>query len=81
MADSDREIAELKEAIKGYETEYKTASSADKSELRGLIKSSRDNLTELLKFKKAESEAQGKISCNYQQYLMEFYDLSSWLYN
>jgi hypothetical protein len=81
MADSDQEIAELKEEIKGYETEYKTASTADKSELRGLIQSSRDNLTALLKLKKAESEAQGKIYCNYQQYLMEFYDISSWFYN
>jgi hypothetical protein len=64
MAGLDRDIAELKEEIKGYETEYKTASTAVKKELRGLIKSRVENLTQLLKSKNAQSEAQGKIYCN-----------------
>ncbi len=79
MTDLDREIAELKEEIEGYKTEYKTASGADKSELRSLIKITGETLNILER--KAQSEAQGKIYCNYQQYLMEFYDFSSWLYN
>ena len=54
------EIAELKEVIKGYETEYKTASTAEKSELRGLIKTSRETLNRLLDEKKAQSG--GKLS-------------------
>ena len=52
MAALDDEIAALKAVIEGYELELKDATSREeKSELRGLIKSCRDNLTELLKLK------------------------------
>jgi hypothetical protein len=45
----------LKEAFKGYDTEYKTASAEEKSELWGLIKVSRETLNRLLDEKKAQS--------------------------
>ena len=56
MVSLDEEIAALKAEIEGYELDLKDATSREeKSELRGLIKSCSDNLTELLKLKNGQS--------------------------
>jgi hypothetical protein len=56
MASLDDKIASLEAEIKGYRLELKDATSAqEKSELRGLIKSYNDRLTELEKRKNAQS--------------------------
>ncbi len=62
MASLDEEITALKEEIEGYKLELKDATSREeKSELRGLLKSRSDNLTELLKQKNTASRGiQGK---------------------
>jgi hypothetical protein len=60
MAALDTRISDLEEVIKGYETEYKAASAAEKSELRGLIKIRTETLNRLLDEKKAQSG--GKLS-------------------
>ena len=53
MMTLDEEISALKAEIEGYKMDLKNAlTSAEKSEIRGLIKSSRDNLSYLLKQKK-----------------------------
>jgi hypothetical protein len=50
MADLAKDIADLKSKIEGYEVDLKNATSPDeKSGLRRLISSSRENLTELWK--------------------------------
>ncbi len=65
MASLDEEITALKTEIEGYELELKDATSREeKSELCGLIKSCRDNLTELEKRKNAQSA--GSPICFYQ---------------
>ena len=48
MADLDQEIADLKEVIKGYEAEYKTASAEDKRLLLQTIMSRTETLNKLL---------------------------------
>ena len=48
MDDLDHEITRLKANIESYEVEYKTASSTEKSELRGLIKAKVETLNRLL---------------------------------
>ena len=59
MASLDDEIADLKAEIEGYKNDLKEATSPiEKSELRGLIKSCRDNLTELEKRKNAQSNGE-----------------------
>jgi hypothetical protein len=56
MTTLDQRIADLEGEIKGYVTDLKkTASAAEKSELRGLIKISRETLNRLLDDKKAQS--------------------------
>ena len=62
MASLDDKIAALEAEIEGYKLEYKDATSPkEKSELRGLVKSCRDNLTELQKQKNTASGGiQGK---------------------
>ncbi len=56
MASLDEEITALKAEIEGYKLELKDATSREeKSELRGLIKSCCDNLTELEKRRNAQS--------------------------
>ncbi len=52
MADLNQRIADLEEVINGYETEYKTASTEDKRELRALITESRKTLNNLMEEKK-----------------------------
>ena len=65
MASLDNKIAALEAEIEGYKLEYKDATSPkEKSELRDLIKSCRDNLTRLLDEKKAQSA--GNPICFYQ---------------
>jgi hypothetical protein len=59
MATLDTRISDLEEEIKGYVTDSKTASAAEKSELRGLIKIRTETLNRLLDEKKAQSG--GKI--------------------
>jgi Flp pilus assembly protein TadB len=55
MATLDDKIASLEEKIEGYENDLKIATTAEeKRDLRGLIKSCRDNLTELLKQKNSQ---------------------------
>jgi hypothetical protein len=50
MADLNKKILDLENEIEEYRLEMKNATSPqEKSELRGLIKSRGDNLTELLK--------------------------------
>jgi hypothetical protein len=57
----DNDITDLKEVIKGYEAEYKTASSTeDKRLLLQIIKSARETLNIFLEEKKAKSG--GKLS-------------------
>lgn len=51
----DNDITDLKEVIKGYEAEYKTASAEDKRLLLQIIKSARETLNILLEEKKAKS--------------------------
>ena len=48
MDDLDTRIADLEANIKSYEDEYETASSTEKSELRGLIKAKVETLNRLL---------------------------------
>ena len=56
MASLDDKITSLKAKIEGYELELKDATSREeKSELRGLIKSCRENLTELEKRRNAQA--------------------------
>lgn len=55
METLDKKITDLEEEIKGYKTEYKTASAAEKNELRGLIKISAETLNRQLDEKKAPS--------------------------
>ena len=65
MASLDEEITVLKAKIEGYEIELKDATSReDKLVWAGLIKSCRDNLTELEKRKNAQSA--GNPICFYQ---------------
>ena len=59
MTTLDQRIADLEEEIKGYVTEYKTA-SADKRLLLQTINSRTETLNKLLDRKKAQSE--GKLS-------------------
>ena len=55
MATLDDEIDSLKEEIEGYKNELKIATTAqEKSDIRGLIKTTGDNLTELLKQKNSQ---------------------------
>ena len=62
MASLDEEIAALKAEMEGYELDLKDATSREeKSELRGLIKSCRDNLTEVLKLKNGQSAAANNV--------------------
>jgi hypothetical protein len=56
--DLEEEITKLKEEIKLYVAEYKSASAAVKSELRGLIKVRSEILNYLLK----QMELKGKLS-------------------
>ena len=52
MADLTKKISDLENEIGGYTLDLKNATSPEeKSELRGLIKTSRDTLNELLKRK------------------------------
>ncbi len=62
MASLDEKIAALEAEIEGYKLDLKDATSREeKSELRGLIKSSRDYLIELQKQKNpASGGIQGK---------------------
>jgi hypothetical protein len=55
MAELDKKIADLEEVIKGYETEYKTASAEDKRLLLQTINSRTETLNRLLDEKKAQS--------------------------
>ncbi len=65
MASLDEEITALETEIEGYELRLKDATSREeKSELRGLIKSYCDILTELEKRKNAQSA--GSPICFYQ---------------
>ncbi len=59
MATLDARISDLEEEIKGYVTGLKTASAAEGSDLRGLIKIRTETLNRLLD-EKARSE--GKLS-------------------
>ena len=54
MTSLDQDIAELKEVIKGYETEYKTASAEEKRLLLLTINSRSETLNKLLDEKKAQ---------------------------
>jgi len=50
VADLKEKISDLENEIEGYKVDLKNATSPEeKSELRGLIKSTRDTLNELLK--------------------------------
>ncbi len=60
MATLDTRISDLEEVIKGYETEYKTASAAEKRLLLQTINSKQETLNRLLDEKKTRSE--GKLS-------------------
>ena len=60
MTTLDQRIADLEEEIKGYVTEYKTASAEDKRLLLQTINSRTETLNKLLDRKKAQSE--GKLS-------------------
>jgi hypothetical protein len=55
MAELDKEIADLKEEIKGYDAEYKTAPAEDKRLLLQMINSRTETLNRLLEEKKAQS--------------------------
>jgi hypothetical protein len=55
MAALHKEIADLKEGIKGYEADYKTASAEDKRLLLQTINSRTETLNRLLDEKKAQS--------------------------
>lgn len=55
MTPLDQEIAELKEEIKGFVTESKTASAEDKRLLLQTINSRTETLNRLLDEKKAQS--------------------------
>lgn len=55
----EERIAELEETIRGYDKEYKaTTDKEEKRELRGLIKSARDNLQPLLLQQQRQEERQ-----------------------
>ena len=55
MTTLNQEIAELKEEIKGYVTDLKTASAEDKRLLLQTINSASETLNRLLDEKKAQS--------------------------
>ncbi len=55
MATLETRISDLEEVIKGYETEYKTASAEDKRLLLQTINSKQETLNRLLDEKKAQS--------------------------
>ena len=55
MTTLDQEIADLEEEIKGYVTDLKTASAAEKSEIRDVIKIRSQTLNRLLDEKRAQS--------------------------
>jgi hypothetical protein len=55
MAALHKEIADLKEGIKGYEADYKTASAEDRRLFLQTINSSSETLNRLLDEKKAQS--------------------------
>lgn len=55
MSSLEEKIAKLERIIDGYEAEYETASPAEKSELRGLIKTKQETLNRLLDEKNGRS--------------------------
>ena len=75
MASLDDKIAALEAEIEGYKLELKDATTReDKSELRGLIKSTSDYLTRLLDEKKTQSAVGGAgvLSAGRHLYLRKY---------
>ena len=63
MSTLEEEIASLKQVIAEYERDLRNAvTPAEKSELRGLVKASRENLTELLKKETKRADEAGKFN-------------------
>ncbi len=73
MATLDARISELEEAIKVYETDYKTASAEDKRLLLPTINSKQQTLNRLLDEKKAQSG--GKLSRLFVILIYNFYSV------